>query len=95
VKSSRERGSEREPGNDTRRSDSRESLFMNLSDDALRWMAYQANRCDALDCAEALALVAPAVAGYLHLPPMSDREAKAFGDALTAALANDLKREAA
>lgn len=68
---------------------------MNLSDDALRWMAYQANRCDALDCAEALALVAPAVAGYLHLPPMSDREAKAFGDALTAALANDLKREAA
>lgn len=68
---------------------------MALSDDAIRWMAYQANRCRRLECSEAILLAAPAVASYLHLPPMTDREAEAFGDALTAALANDLKREAA
>jgi hypothetical protein len=68
---------------------------MNLSEDALRWMAYQANRCRNLECAQAICLVAPVVASYVHLPPMTDREAKAFGEALTAALANDLKKEAA
>ncbi len=68
---------------------------MNLSDDALRWMAYQALRCRNLNCAEAILLAAPALANYLHLPPMTESEAQAFGDALTAALANDLKKEAA
>lgn len=56
------------------------------ADDAIRFVAYQAQRCHERDSHEALCLLMPSLLNVLHLPPMDYREALAFEIDLRAAL---------
>lgn len=64
------------------------------TNDALRWLAHQANLCRDRDSCEALCLLFPPLLNSLALPPMDDIEAEAFKQRLKDTLRNDLRSAA-
>ena len=65
------------------------------TNDALRWLAFEAQRCRDRDSCEALCLLFPPMLRALDLPPMEEAEARAFYERVKQMLTQDLKREAA
>jgi len=65
-----------------------------ISDDALRWLAFEAQRCRDRDSCEALCLLFPPMLRAMNLPPMEELEARAFYERVKQMLTQDLKKAA-